>query len=184
MKKELFTTKTVVAIGIGAALFFVLGKFVAIPSGIQNTNFALQYGVLAFMSALFGPVAGALIGFIGHWLIDLTAGWGVWWTWVIASAVNGAISGLAADKIKLNKGKFETKEIITFVVINLIASVLCWLVVAPVGDIVIMSEDAATVYAQGVFAAIANFIVSAVVGGLLCFGYTKTVAKEGSLDKE
>ena len=33
--------KTVVAIGIGAALFFVLGRFVAIPSPIPNTNFCL-----------------------------------------------------------------------------------------------------------------------------------------------
>ena len=30
--------KTVVAIGIGAALFFVLGRFVAIPSPVPNTN--------------------------------------------------------------------------------------------------------------------------------------------------
>ena len=46
--------KTVVAIGIGAALFFVLGRFVAIPSHFifrPNTNalpliFSLQYAVL------------------------------------------------------------------------------------------------------------------------------------------
>lgn len=30
--------KTFVAIGIGAALFFVLGRFVAIPSPVPNTN--------------------------------------------------------------------------------------------------------------------------------------------------
>ena len=35
--------KTVVAIGIGAALFFVLGRFVAIPSPVPNTNFSTQY---------------------------------------------------------------------------------------------------------------------------------------------
>lgn len=34
--------KTVVAIGIGAALFFVLGRFVAIPSGVPNTNISLH----------------------------------------------------------------------------------------------------------------------------------------------
>ena len=33
---------TIVAIGIGAALFFVLGRFVAIPSPVPNTNIALQ----------------------------------------------------------------------------------------------------------------------------------------------
>ena len=39
--------KTVVAIGIGAALFFVLGRFVAIPSGVPNTNISLQYACWA-----------------------------------------------------------------------------------------------------------------------------------------
>ena len=39
--------KTFVAVGIGAALFFVLGRFVAIPSPVPNTNISLQYAVLA-----------------------------------------------------------------------------------------------------------------------------------------
>ena len=58
--------KNVVAIGIGAALFFVLGRFVAIPSPVPNTNISLQYAVLALLAAMYGPVAGGLIGFIGH----------------------------------------------------------------------------------------------------------------------
>ena len=66
--------KTVVAIGIGAALFFVLGRFVAIPSPVPNTNISLQYAVLGLLAAMYGPVAGGLIGFIGHTLIDLL-GW-------------------------------------------------------------------------------------------------------------
>ena len=37
---------TIVAIGIGAALFFVLGRFVAIPSPVPNTNISIQYGLL------------------------------------------------------------------------------------------------------------------------------------------
>ena len=39
-------SKTFVAVGIGAALFFVLGRFVAIPSPVPNTNISLQYAVL------------------------------------------------------------------------------------------------------------------------------------------
>ena len=66
--------KTVVAVGIGAALFFVLGRFVAIPSPVPNTNISLQYAVLALLATMYGPVAGGLIGFIGHALIDLS--WG------------------------------------------------------------------------------------------------------------
>ena len=92
-----------VAVGIGAALFFVLGRFVAIPSPVPNTNISLQYGLLAFMAALFGPLAGALIAFIGHALIDFSYGWGVWWSWVIASAVAGLIMGFGCKKINLEK---------------------------------------------------------------------------------
>ena len=51
MKK--FSVKTIVATAIGAALFFVLGRFVAIPSGIPNTNISIQYGVLGFIAAVF-----------------------------------------------------------------------------------------------------------------------------------
>lgn len=37
-KKNQLSIKSIVAIGIGAALFFVLGRFVAIPSPIPNTT--------------------------------------------------------------------------------------------------------------------------------------------------
>ena len=83
MKKN--SIKSVVAVGIGAALFFVLGRFVAIPSGIPNTNISVQYAVLGMLATMYGPVAGALIGFIGHTLIDLSWGGSPWWSWVIAS---------------------------------------------------------------------------------------------------
>ena len=92
MKK--FSVKTIVAIGIGAALFFVLGRFVSIPSPVPNTTISTQYGLLAFMSVVYGPVAGALMGFIGHALIDFSYGWGIWWSWVIASGVFGLLMGL------------------------------------------------------------------------------------------
>ena len=75
MKK--LSVKSVVAIGIGAALFFVLGK-VAIPSPVPNTNISLQYAIEAVFATLFGPIAGVVIGFIGHKLIDATS-YGPWW---------------------------------------------------------------------------------------------------------
>ena len=89
-------SKTFVAVGIGAALFFVLGRFVAIPSPVPNTNISLQYAVLGLLAAMYGPVAGALSGCIGHALIDLSWGGIPWWSWVIASACSGVVVGLFA----------------------------------------------------------------------------------------
>ena len=172
-----------VAIGIGAALFFVLGRFVAIPSPVPNTNISLQYGLLAFMAALFGPLAGALIAFIGHALIDFSYGWGVWWSWVIASAVAGLIMGVLTKKISLEKS-FGKKQIITFNVSQVIAHLVAWVVVAPVLDILIYTEPADKVFLQGLVGGLANIVTTAIVGTLLAVAYNAAKPKAGSLRKE
>lgn len=109
MKK--LSVKTVVAIGIGAALFFVLGK-IAIPSPVPNTNISLQYAIQTVFATLFGPIAGLLIGFIGHTLIDATS-YGPWWSWIIASAFVGLVVGLVTMKLDINEG-IDTKKIVQF----------------------------------------------------------------------
>jgi len=177
------SVKKVVATGIGAALFFVLARFVAIPTGIPNTNFALQYGVQAVFAVLFGPVVGCLSGFIGHVLTDISWG-GVWWTWVAGTAVYGLIVGLFAKKINIHDGVFSKNEIITYVVANLVANLVAWPVVAAVGDVLIYKEPFDLVFAQLCVAAGVDFVLAVVLGGLILFGYSKTIAKSGSLDKE
>ena len=174
---------TIVAIGIGAALFFVLGRFVAIPSPVPNTTISIQYGLLAFMAALFGPVAGILIAFIGHALIDFSYGWGIWWSWVIASGVAGLVMGLGAKKINVEKS-FGTKEIVTFNITQVIAHLIAWGIVAPVQDILIYSEPANKVFLQGLVGGLANIVTTAIVGTLLCVAYAAAKPKAGSLKKE
>ena len=174
---------TIVAIGIGAALFFVLGRFVAIPSPVPNTTISIQYGLLAFMAALFGPVAGILIAFIGHALIDFSYGWGIWWSWVIASGVAGLVMGLGAKKINVEKS-FGTKEIVTFNITQVIAHLIAWGIVAPVLYILIYSEPANKVFLQGLVGGLANIVTTAIVGTLLCVAYAAAKPKAGSLKKE
>lgn len=174
---------TIVAIGIGAALFFVLGRFVAIPSPIPNTNISIQYGLLAFMAALFGPVAGLLIAFIGHALIDLSYSWGIWWSWVFASGIAGLLMGLLTMNISIDD-KFGKSEIIRFNIAQIISHIVAWGLVAPVLDILIYDEPANKVFTQGLVGGIANIITTAVVGTLLAAAYSKAKPKAGSLKKE
>jgi energy-coupling factor transport system substrate-specific component len=175
---------TVVAIGIGAALFFVLARFVAIPSPVPNTNISIQYGLLAFMAALFGPVAGLLIGLIGHALIDFSYGWGIWWSWVIASAVFGCLMGLLARKVRLADGEFSKKDFLGFLLAVVIGHAAAWFVIAPVLDIVMYAEPVNKVFVQGLVAGLANIVTTAIVGGLLCAAYAAAKPKKGSLKEE
>ena len=181
MKK--FSVKTIVAIGIGAALFFVLGRFVSIPSPVPNTSVTTQYGLLAFMAVVFGPIAGALIGFVGHMLIDFAAGWGIWWSWVIASGVFGLLMGLAGKLLKIN-GELGKKGLIKFNIAQVVSHLVCWMAVAPVLDVYMMGEPWDKLIAQGLMAGLGNAVTTAIVGSLLCIAFAGTKTKAGSLTKE
>lgn len=75
MNQSKFTVKHIVAIGIGAAVFFVLKRFVTIPTGFPNTDIATAYPFLALLGVVYGPIVAGLAGFIGHALGDLTTLW-------------------------------------------------------------------------------------------------------------
>jgi energy-coupling factor transport system substrate-specific component len=184
MNKKFISVKTVVAIGIGAALMFVLMRFVAIPSGVPNTNLNLGIAILAFFAAIFGPIAGLLIGFIGHFLTDLTWGWGVWWTWVIGSALCGLGFGFFFKLYKIEQGEFGIKQMLLFNCAQIVTNLVVWVGIAPTLDILVYSEPVDKVYLQGLVAGSLNIAVVLILGTLLAFSYSKTRTKSGSLKAE
>lgn len=177
MKKQ-SPVKTIVAIGIGAALFFVLGRFVAIPSPVPNTNISIQYGLLGFMAMIYGPVAGLFIGLIGHALIDFSYGWGVWWSWVIASGIFGLLVGLLGKKVNVKN------QLVSFNIIQVLSHIVCWFGVAPALDILIYKEPIEKLFAQGLVAGIANAVTTAIIGTLLLVAFKAARPEAGSLKEE
>lgn len=182
MKENKLSINTIVAIGIGAAVFLVLGRFGSIPSGVPNTNIETAYAYLALMSVLYGPLAGLLIGLIGHGLKDLIFYGMPWFSWVIASGVVGLIIGILGKKFKLNEGKLDKNKIIKFNISQIIANAVAWFLVAPTLDIVIYAEPANKVYLQGAVGGISNMITVGVLGTLILVAYSKSKVSEGSLE--
>ena len=197
------TVRNVVASAILAALVFVLLRFVAIPTPFPDTTLSIYAAVVAFFAVLFGPVVGFVGGFLGNLLVDLTAGWGVWWTWVVVTGLYGLFVGLGCKGIDLEDGVFDKKEFIRFTVVSIVSCVLCWgvlapigdiliyaepanlvFILAPIGDILIYAEPANLVFIQGLFVGLSGMIASIVVGGILCKAYAASKAQKGSLTKE
>ncbi|ATD55547.1 ECF-type riboflavin transporter substrate-binding protein [Clostridium chauvoei] len=184
MRYKKLSIKTIVAIGIGSAVFMILGRFGSIPTGIPNTNIETAYAFLALMALLYGPLAGMLIGFIGHALKDIVFYGSPWLSWVLASAVVGLIIGIAWEKIRINEGVFEKKQIIIFNIVQIIANGIAWFLVAPTLDIFIYAEPFNKVYLQGAIGGVSNMITVGVLGTILIANYSKTRIKRGSLRKE
>lgn len=182
--KKIFNTKTIVAIGLGAALFTVLHAFVKIPSPIPNTSIQAAYGIAAFFGALFGPIASGLIAFIGHAISDAVQYGSIWWSWVIASGVACTIMGAYFFRNNVEEGVFTTKDLLQFNVIQIIGNAIAWFIVAPGLDILIYAEPANLVFVQGAWAGFSNMVTVGIIGSLLLFAYSKTRTKQGSLSKE
>lgn len=179
-----FKTRTIVATGIGAALFTLLFMYVKIPTGIPETDIQTAYGVGSFFAAMFGPIAGFLIAFIGHAISDAVQYGSPWWSWVIASGIACFIVGLVYPRLKVDEGVFGWKDCLLFNIFQVVANIVAWIIVAPVLDIVIYGEPANLVFTQGAVAALSNAVCMGVIGSLLLFLYSKTRSGQGTLSKE
>ena len=168
------SAKTVVVIAIGAALYGIGGlPMFGIPV-FANTTLKPAMAVLALFSVLFGPIVGFLVGFIGHWVTDLFAGWGVWLTWVLGSGIVGLVLGFfpTLTKGRLTKGEFSNKDFVLFVCLALIGNIFGYGCSAFL-DTVLYAEPFTKVFTQLSIIAAGNTVLIAVVGYFIL----KSVAK-------
>lgn len=169
-----FTAKTVVVIAIGAALYGIGGlPMFGIPV-FANTTLKPAMAVLALFSVLFGPIVGFLVGFIGHWVTDLFAGWGVWITWVLGSGIVGLVIGLfpTLTKHRLEQGQLPNKDIALFGLLALIGNVVGYGCSAFL-DTILYAEPFTKVFTQLTIIATGNSVLITAVG----FFILKSVAK-------
>lgn len=157
------TTRKVVAIGIGAALYGALSA-IQIPIG-PNTSLRLAIALLPIFGAIFGPVVGFLVGFIGHALNDALTYGSVWWSWVFLSGIMGLFSGFITmhKNFDVLQGKINKKhyvEMYLYAIIGMVAGSI----VAFCGDVFLYGESPAKVWLQIILANLSNFIIIAVIG--------------------
>lgn len=163
MNKFKLDTKTVVTIGIGAALYGFLGIF-GFPIG-PNTYIKPAVAILTIFGALFGPVVGFLVGFIGHCISDMMNGGGIWWGWVMCSAIMGGFMGLVCKYkgFSVKSGAVSKKHIIFMILTSIIGIVLA-LIFAGGFDVIVMGEPKDKIVVQVFGAIISNFLVFFIIG--------------------
>jgi len=89
-----------------------------------------------------------------------------------------------AIEVRFPEGIFGRKEAVRFIAVCVVSALICWGVLAPVGDMVVYGEPANLVFLQGLFIGLSAIIASAIVGTILCKAYAASKAKKGSLTKE
>ena len=181
MKKHLYL---MIITALGTAMFFVIGKFLAIPTPIPNFALFLQYAVLIVFSFYFGPTVGFGIGFLGHFLIDLLSGYGLWFSWIMSSAVFGLLVGLTSYLINKRPNPYKISEMLLFILFTTLSGALCWGLIAPSGDIFIYQEPIDVVWVEGVIAFASNVVSSLLIGIPIIYGLRRVRIPYSIANKE
>jgi energy-coupling factor transport system substrate-specific component len=177
------STKDVVAIGIGAALYGAL-SVISLPVG-PNTSFRIAMALLVIFGALFGPVVGFLVGFIGHALNDALMYGSVWWSWVFLSAAIGMFGGFVKfdNQFDVLSGKISPKHYWQLYIYSIIG-IVAGSILAYAGDVFLYGEPAGKVWLQLCLAGVSNFVVLAVVGIPVVIALAKLRSKNNNLEIE
>lgn len=175
-----FDARTVVAIGVGAALYGVLGNFSFTIA--PNTYVKPALALLTIFGAMFGPVVGFLTGFIGHAITDMVAGWGIWWGWVAYSGIMGLFMGLIYTYRDFSvKNGVSHKGHVFYMGLMGIVGILVGALFAGAFDIFLMNEPADKMYIQMGAAVLANVLVLVVLGIPAVHGLTQINKKNSNL---
>ena len=165
---------------LGIAMFFVIGKFVAIPTPIPNFALFLQYAILVIFGFYFGPITGLTIGLFGHLLIDLLSGYGLWFSWIISSGLFGLAIGFASKLVNHLGHPFKPIKMVIFCSLATVAGAICWILIAPTGDLLFYQEPLDVVFIEGIIAFASNVVTALIIGLPIIYGL-KRVRKPYSL---
>lgn len=165
-KQTMQPVRMVVVIAIGAALYGV-GGLISVPV-FANTTIKPAMAILALFAAVYGPVVGFLVGFLGHWLTDLFAGWGVWPTWMLGSGIVGIAIGLfkKLSKDSISIGDLKRGSIALFILLSFLGNFIGYMVSALL-DFLLFAEPMDKVITQQLIIAFSNTVVIAILGTLL-----------------
>ena len=175
------TVKRIGTIALGSLLFFLLGRYVTIPSPIPTVNICVQYGLLAFLAVVCGPLTGSITGLIGHILIDLSGGQ-MFWSWIIATTAFGGLLGVLANVTRLDPAHRDREMLVHFNLCQVATHVVCWAGIAPVLDILFYNENMDTIFAEGLTAALSNAVTTAIVGSSMLAIYAVFTARRTKKD--
>lgn len=158
-----WNTRTVVTIGIGAALYGAT-SWIGIPIA-PDTQLRPAVALLAIFGALFGPVVGFTAGFIGHVINDLLTSGTVWWGWALGSGITAAFMGLIYLSADFNPqdGLVRKGHLVRFVIYGLVG-IFASLAFSGLFDIVVMGEPNDKIVIQTVSAGLANTGVFLILG--------------------
>jgi len=124
-RKTALTTTSLVAMGVGTALYAAFNVFFNIFQlpGTQLVALRPSVAIPMFFGFVFGPLVGFVSGFLGNVISDAISWGGFWWNWDVGNGLLGLIPGLAVYFLSEEK-RFSKPGYIASAVLAVVASII------------------------------------------------------------
>jgi energy-coupling factor transport system substrate-specific component len=125
VRESLFSTKQVVAMAVGTALYAALTipfNFLQIP-GVWLVAVRPTVAIPMLFGFVFGPITGFVSGLLGNTISDAVSFGGFFWNWDIGNGLIGAVPGIAYYVIKRTDWT-RAKGLASAVVLAVVASIV------------------------------------------------------------
>ncbi|MDR1230978.1 MAG: ECF-type riboflavin transporter substrate-binding protein [Spirochaetaceae bacterium] len=179
-----WSTKTLVAVAIGAALFGVLMAYGSIPI-FTNTQLTSAMIVPVVVGGLFGPLPAFVTLLIGNILADTIGGWGYWFDWSIGNGILGFFIGtLPLYGARIDEGVFKVRHAVIYAIIAVLGNAAAFGLVTPLLTSLFYAADVEITFLQAFASGISNTVVLIVVGIPILVLLSKRFGKRKDLKEE
>ncbi|UFJ39423.1 ECF transporter S component [Brevibacillus humidisoli] len=138
----------------------------------DTAHFRPAIAILAVTAAIFGPVTGFFVGFLGNMGVDLLLQ-DIWWHWSVANGIIGFITGLlyVVPGYQPRQGQMLGMHLVMFVVLAA-AGNYTGLTLAALLDVMVSETPfQEAIFGWAVTPATSNVLLSSVLGIPLLYGY-------------
>jgi energy-coupling factor transport system substrate-specific component len=179
-----WSTKTLVGVAIGAALFGVLMVYGSIPV-FTNSQLTTAMIVPVVVGGLFGPLPAFVTLLIGNVLADTIGGWGYWFDWSIGNGVLGFFIGtLPLYGAKIDEGVFKVRHAVIYALVAILGNAVAFGLVTPLLTSLFYAADVEITFLQAFASGISNTVVLVVVGIPILVLLSKRFGKRKDLKEE
>jgi len=131
----------IVALVIAVGLIMLLSSYAKDVVKVENDQFIVFIVILSFFSALYGPIVGIFVGFLGVVCGLAIHGIPVPFGDAIAMGVFGGLIGQFAGDYMIRDGGFGRRQIILFLSMQGIACILSLVLIKPFFDYLFYNKD-------------------------------------------
>ena len=157
---------------IGVLIFYVFSAYLGLLLPTYRMGVSISSAWLTFIAVVLGPIAAGLVAFFGQ-ILSGVGSHTIWWTWVIADGIYGLLLGLLVHRMAFDSVKLNNRRFWIFNLWQVIANILVWLIIAPLGDMWVYGSFPRLVFMQGAINMSLNIGANATIGILMIMVYQR-----------